>query len=336
MKFGEVPIGKAEGGLVAHAVVLPGRRSSSRLKKGHVLSGADLQELKAAGIERVTIARLEDGDVEENAAATQLASAVSSAQIETTDAFTGRVNLYARSTGIFQADRDLVDRFNRISPAITLATLGDGEFVEAGRMVATVKIIPFAVEQELVAQAEEVVTDGSVLSLTSSRSLRVALIATQLPSLKPATIDKTSHILSDRLKPSGSEVIGEKRVDHHADAVAAALRELESQCDLLIVFGASAITDCNDVIPAGIERAGGVVDQFGMPVDPGNLLLLGRLNDKVVIGAPGCARSPAENGFDWVLQRAICDVPIDEAYITGLGVGGLLMEITARPQPREG
>ena len=43
-------------------------------------------------------------------------------------------------------------------------------------------------------------------------------------------------------------------------------------------------------------------DHLGMPVDPGNLLLLGELDGKPVIGAPGCARSPKENGFDWVLS----------------------------------
>lgn len=332
MKFGEAPVSEAEGGLVAHAVVLP----DQRLKKGHVLTRQDIRQLQAAGIRQLTIARLEDGDVAENAAASQLAAALTGAEIEAARAFTGRVNLYAKSPGIFHANRDLVDQFNRISPSITLASLANGAFVEAGRMVATVKIIPFAVERDLVAQAEQIATSGTLLSLTASRTLKVGLIATRLPALKPATMDKTARILSDRLAASGSKLIAEQRVDHDPSVVAQALQTLEERSDLLIIFGASAITDRDDVIPAAIERAGGNVDHFGMPVDPGNLLLLGNLHGKTVIGAPGCARSPAENGFDWVLQRAICDLPIDEAYITGLGVGGLLMEITARPQPREG
>lgn len=332
MIFGEVTLAEAEGGLVAHAVVLPGRR----LKKGHVLSQQDLQALEDAGIHRLTIARLEDGDVEENSAATQLADVMCNEHIKAADAFTGRVNLYAHSPGVFQADRDLVDQFNRISPAITVATLPDGVFVEAGRMVATVKIIPFAVARDLVEAATQIAGNGQILSFSPSRGFKVGLVATQLPALKPTTMDKTVRVLADRLNASNSQVVAEIRVDHDAGAVADALQELEAQCDLLMVFGASAITDRDDVIPSGIEKAGGQVDHFGMPVDPGNLLLVGQLNNKVVIGAPGCARSPAENGFDWVLQRVVCGLPIDEAYITGLGVGGLLMEITARPQPREG
>jgi molybdenum cofactor cytidylyltransferase len=83
-----------------------------------------------------------------------------------------------------------------------------------------------------------------------------------------------------------------------------------------------------------IEAAGGEIEHFGMPVDPGNLILIGRLRDQAVIGAPGCARSPKENGFDWVLMRLLAGLPVSRADITGMGVGGLLMEIVTRPQPR--
>ena len=103
-----------------------------------------------------------------------------------------------------------------------------------------------------------------------------------------------------------------------------------------MVFGASAIADRRDVIPAAIEAAGGAVEHFGMPVDPGNLLLVGRVGEKPVIGAPGCARSPKENGFDWVLQRLLAGLAVTRSDITRLGVGGLLMEIVSRGQPRSG
>jgi len=72
-----------------------------------------------------------------------------------------------------------------------------------------------------------------------------------------------------------------------------------------------------------------------MPVDPGNLLLVGGIGGKPVIGAPGCARSPAENGFDWVLQRLLAGRKVTAAEVVKMGVGGLLMEIGVRPQPRE-
>ena len=72
-----------------------------------------------------------------------------------------------------------------------------------------------------------------------------------------------------------------------------------------------------------------------MPVDPGNLLLIGNAGGVPVLGAPGCARSPVENGFDWVLMRLLAGLKVTRAELTGMGVGGLLMEIVTRPQPRE-
>jgi molybdenum cofactor cytidylyltransferase len=124
-------------------------------------------------------------------------------------------------------------------------------------------------------------------------------------------------------------------VPHERDAVARAIDEvLKAGAELAIVFGASAIADRRDVIPAALEAIGGRVEHFGMPVDPGNLLLIGNADGVPVLGAPGCARSPVENGFDWVLMRLLAGLKVTRADIAGMGVGGLLMEIVTRPQPR--
>lgn len=332
MKFGPVKTQDAAGALLAHSMGLSG----GRLKKGHKLSQADVTALAAEGHDQIVVARLEPGDVEENEAAARLAKLLSDDNMIAEAAFTGRANLYAKHSGIFEVEAEVVDALNRVDPSITLATLADDIFVEEGRMVATVKIIPLAVAGDALAKAEGLLGGQAAMKFSPSRPHKVGLVATRLPTLKPATMDKTAKILAERLERAGSTLNDEERVGHNADAVADALRRMKDKHDLLIVFGASAITDRLDVIPAGIEQAGGTVVTFGMPVDPGNLLLNGKLDDVFVIGAPGCARSPAENGFDWVLQRTLAGLSTDVDYVTGLGVGGLLMEIKARPQPREG
>src|SRR5262249_23674871 len=124
---------------------------------------------------------------------------------------------------------------------------------------------------------------------------------------------------------------------HETAALARALDEvLKAGAELVLVFGASAIADRRDVIPAAVETVGGKIEHFGMPVDPGNLMLVASADGRPVLGAPGCARSPKENGFDWILARLLCGLPVTRNDITGMGVGGLLMEIVTRPQPREG
>jgi molybdenum cofactor cytidylyltransferase len=331
MKFGTVPLEEAEGAIAAHSI----RHRSGVVKKGTRLDAALVARLREEGVGEVVAARLEPGDVHEDEAARRVAEALCGKNVRLDEAGTGRCNLYAESAGLLVVDRARVDALNRLDPGLTIATLAEFAPVEARRMIATVKIIPFALPGAVVEEAGAYVREP-ILSVAPWKALRVGLAATTLPGLKPSVMDKTRRVLEERLKPAGASLIEEIRVPHDAAALAGALAKLKGAgADLLIAFGASAITDSNDVIPAAIREAGGSVRHFGMPVDPGNLLLIGELDGRPVLGAPGCARSPVENGFDWVLQRLLAGLEVGEADITGMGVGGLLMEIVSRPQPRE-
>lgn len=330
MKFGTVPLAEADGAIAAHSL----RLKSGVIKKGTRLTADVIQRLAAEGVGDVVAAQLDASDVHEDEAARRIAAVLRGGHIRLDEAGTGRCNLYAEEAGLFVVERNAVDTLNRLDPGLTVATLPEFSPVEAGRMVATVKIIPFALPRDAVRAAEQL--NASPLSIAPWRPLKVGLAATTLPGLKPSVMDKTRRILEERLKPAGATLLDEIRVPHDSPHLAQALSTLSGKgADLLIAFGASAITDKSDVIPAAIEAAGGRVRHFGMPVDPGNLLLLGELEGRPVLGAPGCARSPAENGFDWVLNRLLAGLPVNENEITGMGVGGLLMEIVSRPQPRE-
>ncbi len=331
MKFGPVALEDAVGGVVAHAVRLPGLV----LKKGDVVCADHVAALAAAGVATIVVARLEAGDVAEDAAAQRLAAQLCGEGLRRDPPFTGRCNLRATRAGLLVVDARAVDAVNAVDEAITLATLAPLKAVEDGEMVATVKIIPFAVEEEKLDRALAAAR-GARLSVAAFRPLDVSVISTLLPGLKDKTVDKTLRALSARLAPAGARIVSDTRVPHETGALQAALADTRAG-DMTIVFGASAITDRRDVIPAAVEQAGGRIDHFGMPVDPGNLLLLARGADgRPVLGAPGCARSPKENGFDFVLQRLLADVPVTGADIKRMGAGGLLKEIVSRPQPRGG
>ncbi|TYC49448.1 4-diphosphocytidyl-2C-methyl-D-erythritol kinase [Rhodobacterales bacterium] len=330
MIFGPCPPLEAEGCLLAHRTRLGDRT----LKKGHVLSAQDCAALASAGVETVVVARLEPDDLDEDSAAARIGRAAVGPGIAEETAFTGRMNLYADTNGVLVVDPAAVNAANRIDPAITFATLENHARVTDGRMVATAKIIAFAVPAPLVKQAEDAIR-GAV-RVVSFSPRKVGLVATELPHLKPSTMDKTRRVLEDRLRPSGSSLLAELRVPHRGEAVSAAMQDLVAKgADFLVLFGASAVVDRKDVLPAALDLAGGTVRHLGMPVDPGNLLMLGELRGVPVLGAPGCARSPKENGFDWVLDRLLAGLEVGKDDITGMGVGGLLMEIGTRPQPRE-
>ena len=335
MRFGPVPVVEAAGCLLAHAV----RRDGLTFKKGHRLSAADVARLGATGLATVIAARLDAGDVHEDAAARRIAAAITGEGLAAAAAFTGRVNLMAETGGVLVVDPAAIDALNRLDEAVTLATLPAYAPVAAGDMAATIKIIPFAVREAVVAEIERAGAARSAppIRLAPWRLDAAQLVQTRLPGTTDKVLDKTVAVTAARLAAAGMRLTGERRTDHRADVLAEAVAgALAAQPDLLLIAGASAITDRADVLPAAVERAGGTVEHFGMPVDPGNLLLLGRIGGTPVLGLPGCARSPKLNGFDWVLQRLAAGLAVTRDDIMGLGVGGLLAEIASRPQPRSG
>ena len=332
MKFGPVPPCDAEGAVAVHSI----RQDGLTLKKGTRIGPAEIAALERAGVKEVVVARLEPGDVSEDVAAADIAAAVAGDCIRIDDAFTGRVNLFAERAGVLVVDKGAIDRLNRIDEAITVATLEAFAPVVAGEMIATVKIIPFAVASAARDAALVAARDARpVVRVAPYTIKKVGIVSTLLPGLAEKVVAKTLRVTEERLKPSGASIIAERRVGHEPGALAAALGELQKAgAELILVFGASAIADRRDVIPAAIEAVGGRIEHFGMPVDPGNLMLVGDIGGRPVLGAPGCARSPKENGFDWILARLLAGIPVTRADITGFGVGGLLMEIVTRPQPR--
>ncbi len=331
MKFGAVAPKDALGATAVHAI----RQGALVLKKGKLIGAAEVAALEAAGIKDIVVARLEPGDVAEDVAAAEIGKAVAGEGVHVDRAFTGRANLFAQTAGVLVVDKDAIDRLNRIDEAITFATLPAYKPVVAGEMIATVKIIPFAVSSEA-RDAALAAAAKPLLRVAPYRVRKIGVVSTLLPGLAPKVIEKTLKITAERLSPAGATIVAERCVPHEQTALARALDEvLKAGAELVIVFGASAIADRRDVIPAALEAIGGKIEHFGMPVDPGNLLMIGAAGGRPVLGAPGCARSPKENGFDWVLMRLLAGLPVPREEITGLGVGGLLMEIVTRPQPRE-
>ena len=330
MRFGAIGIDEAEGAVLAHSL----RVGQLAFKKGRALSDTDVDALRAAGIETVIAAKIEAGDLEEDTAAQLVAEAVVGSHVRVDQPFTGRVNLFAEQSGLLVVDPARVDQLNQLDEAVTLATLDQWAEVRPGQMLATAKIIPFAARTEIISRWQEITADGPILAVAPYGSLDVALIQTRLPGTKESVLDKTVRVTAHRISATGGRLVSEARCTHSVPDLAARIQT--TSADLVLIAGASAITDRRDVLPTAIEVAGGRVKHFGMPVDPGNLLLLATREGRPILGLPGCARSPKLNGFDWVLRRLSAGIDVSGTDVMRMGVGGLLMEIPTRPQPRQG
>ena len=333
MKFGEIPVQDAEGAILAHSV----KHQSGVFKKGRRLSWSDLVLLIESGIAEIFVARLSEEDVAEDRAAETVAKAIAGDGTVVQEPFTGRANLHAKGRGLVVIDQDRVKAFNRVHESLTLATSAPFEIVEDRQMVATVKIIPFAVPRDVLEEGLSVIGADPLIRVENFKHRKAGLIITKLPQTKPSLIAKSEEAIAERITDLEGDLVETLVVDHAVKPVSEAVLSLHAKgLNPILIFGASAIVDRGDVIPAAVENARGEVVHLGMPVDPGNLMMFGRLAGASVIGVPTCARSPKLNGFDWVLARIMAGIHVSGQDIMDMGAGGLLKEILSRPSPREG
>ena len=333
MLFEKRPVEETEHTILAHTI----RGKDFTLKKGKKINADDIALLKNAGVESIVVAALQDGDIGEDQASGILAGESAGANLEADKPFTGRCNLHATSSGLLVVNQAGIDQINGVHESLTLATLTPYTPVTGRQLVSTVKIIPFAVtKRHLVSCLQAARSHFPVLAVAPFVPASAGLIQTCLPGIRKSTLEKTVKVLSARMEPLAHRLSHEIRCGHDESEVRAALVSLiDSGVNIVVISSASAITDRRDVVPMAVRAAGGEIVHFGMPVDPGNLLLYARIGRVPVLGMPGCARSPKQNGFDFILQRLAARLDVTARDIMNMGTGGLLHEIASRPLPRE-
>ena len=332
MKFGKIPLDQAAGTILAHSTRLTGRI----FKKGHILAPEDIVVLQNSGITGVIAARLESEDILEDEAASRISNAIAGLNIKIGNTFTGRCNLIADADGLINYDKVRLDELNLIDQSITVATLPPYTVVTPRQLIATIKIIPLAVPNNVLNKAEKIAGSvAPIISVSPFQKKRVGLIMSRLPGMKESILDNTLKTVSARVATYGSDITHEIRVNHDQEEVKRAIENMSSLCDILLIFGASAVVDRHDVLPAAVESAGGSVDLVGRRVDNRNMLFIGQRGGLPIVGMPGCARSPKLNGFDWVLWRLLANIEVSPQDIMLMGSGGLLKEINERGQLRQ-
>ena len=320
MIFGEFPVAEAEGLLLAHSLRIAG----TTLKKGSRITAQHVAALQAAGVALVHGARMESADVGEDAAAAAVAAALAGHGVQVRKAHAGRCNLHAVERGLFSVDAAVIDRLNTVHEAIAVGTLPPATAVRAGAVVATVKVIPLAVDADVVQRCVATATPGA-LRVQPYAPRRAALIVTERAGDPDKNYVMAVTSSRRRIEDLGSHLGLVQRCAHSREAVARAIREvLAAGCNLVMLAGATVVKDRGDVTPAALVDAGGEIERFGMPVEPGNMLVLGRAGAVPVLVLPGCARSRRLNGLDWVLQRLLAGLPVGAAEIGAMGVGGLI------------
>ncbi len=332
MIFGEVPVEEAENAVLAHTV----RADSLTIKKGMPLSAADISALTDAGIETVLVARIEDGDVMEDAVAEAVAARLAGDGVDVMAPLAGRCNLHARNAGVVTIDAARIDALNGSGDGVVTGTVAPFEVVEPGRALATIKVIPYALPKDRLDALDALAGEAPAIAVHAFRPRAVGLVLTRVAGNKESLLDKAEAVIAARLETYGSRLAHQARTGHHVADLAVAIDDMRREgADLILILGGASTSDQGDVVPAAIEDAGGDIDLFGIPVDPGNLFVSARLGEIPVLGLPGCARSPQSNGVDLILPRVLADLDVSPGVLLAMGVGGLMKEVLDRTAPRE-
>ena len=326
MYFGQVKVIDSLNGILAHTITLDGKK----FLKGRIISKEDQQYFIKNNIKYLICAQLTQKDVHEDKAANILAKKFNNNTLALEKAFTGRSNILANESGLLVINEDKIRKFNKTSNSITIATLNNNSRVKKGEMIATIKIIPFSIKEKSIESIEKINFKKS-LYIHSFKEKKCALILTHSNKENIKLNNISEKRIKERLETLNCTIKLIKTCKHDAKDISGIIKHfIKTDVDLILILGSSAIVDIKDKIPEAIMNSGGTIIRFGMPVDPGNLLLLGKIQKKTIIGLPGCARSPTLNGFDWVLERILSGNNIDNNDISAMGVGGLLKTINKR------
>lgn len=318
MKFEERKLADCLGWQLAHSVTC----GSKKFAKTTLVDQHKLALFQSAGIQALQVFKLDPGDLDEDQAAAKAAQLISGDCLAIQIAGRGRANVVSDKNGVFLPET-AIDDLNALDDAFSAASKRAFTKVSKGDLVATIKLVPYGIASSLLDRFSAV----KKMRVTEFEKFSAELLIGGSPLQ-----EKTKAVLVNRLQAVGGELVATKEVEHAVSAYARAIRK--SEADLILMLGVSAISDSHDVLPESVRKAGGQIIKVGLPTDPGNLLMLAKLGKQTIIGLPGCARSPALNGFDWVLERFAARLPLDAEVLAGMGTGGLLKEPSDRSVPR--
>ncbi|MEO6795871.1 MAG: molybdopterin-binding protein [Candidatus Dormibacter sp.] len=316
----ELSADRIEGTVLLETLLNPEDQHRVLLPKGRILRRGDLPLVASAQVAELHVARMDPGDIHEDAAAKRLARIVAGPGIALHGPVESQMRLAADLNGIFTVDVPRLLALNSVAD-ISVFTLFDGQLVSKGKTVAGVKVTPFVVAEQRLREAEAVIAEHPVLQVLAFRPMRVGVLVRERLDL-PAR-EKFQASIEMKVAWFGSTVVAIQYVADDVDAVAAALEDLVGRADLILTAGANA-TDPLDATLRALGRLGAVMEKQGAPAHPGSAVWLAYLNDRPVFGVAACGMFSRATVLDLILPRLFTGARVGAADFNGLGHGGLL------------
>ena len=323
----KVKVGEAIGMALVHDVtkVVPGVSKGPAFRKGHVIEEKDIPQLLNLGKEHVWVLELSPGEVHEEEAAVRIAKAVSGPGLEWTEPREGRVNIKAKSFGLFKVNVSLLEEVNSIED-VMLATRHNNSVCHPQMVVAGTKIIPLFTDEANLREVESLCQlHGKVMQVLPFKKRKVGVVVTGNEIFAGRVEDAFSGAVQKKLEAFGLAINYKLMAPDDVDLIAQAIADLKSEGSEIIFACGGMSVDPDDVTREGIEKAGAKIAFYGTPVVPGAMLLYATLDDTPVLGLPACVIHDPATVFDLLLPRVLAGEPLSREDIIKLGHGGLCL-----------
>lgn len=331
----KVPVNEAVGMILCHDLtkIVPGREKTRAFRRGHIITPADIPALLDMGKKHIYVWDPGAGLVHEDEAAIRLARSAAGPGVTWGEPNQGKVTLKAAHDGILKVRLEQLNRVNSLEK-ISLATLHNNRPVAAGQPVAGTRVIPLAIENEILVEAERHCGSPSpLLTVLPFRPLWVGVVTTGTEVYEGRIRDGFCSIVRRKTAPFGARMLGQVIVPDDPDCISREILQMIGEgAELVLVTGGMSV-DPDDVTPAGIRGTGAQVVTYGAPVLPGSMFMLAYLGHVPVVGLPGCVMFNKTTIFDLVLPRLFAGDRITREDIVALGHGGLCAECEACHYP---
>lgn len=316
----------AVGHVLCHDMtrIVKGEFKGAQFRKGHIVTEDDIPMLLSMGKEHLYVWEMDENMVHENTAAERLYKVCAGENIYPSEEIKeGKIEAFAKTDGYFEIDVDRLDKINSIDDII-IATRHSGTAVKAGDKLAGMRVIPLAVENKKLEEAEDIFDGKPILRITPYKLKKAGIITTGSEVYKGIIKDTFTPVLVEKLNYYGIQTTEHIVVDDGIDNIISAIEKLKSKdIDVILCTGGMSV-DPDDNTPGAIKNSGAKIVTYGAPVLPGAMFLLGYYENGIpIMGLPGCVMYAGATVFDLVLPKIAAGIKVTKKDIVKMGNGGL-------------
>ena len=295
-----------------------------KFKRGHIIENSDIEALKNIGKDHIYVGELDADQVHEEDAVLEIKNLLANENIDVSDVSEGKINLTSKVDGLFVINRELLRKINTIGD-YTIACKKSYIKVNAGDKLAGVRIVPLWTEKTQLDQAKELLAnEGPLFEVKEFKNLKVGCIITGDEVYYGRIKDAFKPVLREKLGHFESQVIDFVFLPDDEDKLVETYKKFKNTGADLVIFTGGMSVDPDDITPRAIRKTGAEIIVQGIPMQPGNMLMVARDDNTYLMGVPGASIHSKVTSFDYFLPRVFAGLDLKKEDFIEMAEGGLL------------